>query len=171
MLMQLLHRNCRYRKVFLTFLLLNVLSRSSQVTTVIINCFIPVNWTSFEYLHILLTVGWHTILKAHMYHLSLWNYFRYKVDQCSRYQNIVTTSRNSHLRCFLKKGVLWNFAKFTGINKVAGLKFLRIPFLQNISGRLLLNCFLKIFKTSIVSCRFLPKCSFKTMASFFPLRG
>ena len=89
-----------------------------------------------------------------MYHLSLWNYFRYKVDQCSRYQNIVTTSRNSHLRCFLKKGVLWNFAKFTGINKVAGLKFLRIPFLQNISGRLLLNCFLKIFKTSIVSCRF-----------------
>ena len=69
-------------------------------------------------------------------------------------------------RCSVKKGVLWNFTKFTGntcarasfFNKVAGLrsatilkkrlwhrcfpvnfvKFPRTPFLQNTSGRLLL---------------------------------
>ena len=73
--------------------------------------------------------------------------------------------RSSHQRCSIKKGVLKNFAKFTGkhlcqsffFNKVAGLrpatllkkrlwhrcfpvnftKFLRTPFLQNTSGRLL----------------------------------
>ena len=77
------------------------------------------------------------------------------------------TSRSSHQRCSMKKGVLRNFTKFTGkhlcqsllFNKVAGLrpatllkkrlwhrcfpvnfaKFLRTPFLQNTSGRLLLN--------------------------------
>ena len=71
-----------------------------------------------------------------------------------------------HQRCSMKKGALRNFAKFTGkhlcqsliFNKVAGLrpatllkkrlwhrcfpvnfaKFLRTPFLQNTSGRLLL---------------------------------
>ena len=70
-------------------------------------------------------------------------------------------------RCFIKKGVTKNFAKFTGkhlcqslfFNKVAGVrtatllkkrlwfrcfpvnlaKFLRTPFLQNTSGRLLLK--------------------------------
>ena len=75
--------------------------------------------------------------------------------------------RSSHQRCSMKKGVLRNFAKFTGkylcqslfFNKVAGLrpatllknrlwhrcfpvnfaKFLRTPFLQNNSGRLLLE--------------------------------
>ena len=74
--------------------------------------------------------------------------------------------RNSHCRCFIKKGVLRNFVKFPGkylyqslfFNKVAGIrpatllkkrlwhrcflviftKFLRISFLQNTSGRLLL---------------------------------
>ena len=73
--------------------------------------------------------------------------------------------RSSHQRCSMKKGVLRNFTKFTGkqlcqslfFNKVAGLrpatllkkrlwhscfpvnfvKFLRTPFLQNTSGRLL----------------------------------
>ena len=78
--------------------------------------------------------------------------------------------RSSHQMCSLKKGVLRNFAKFTGkhlcqsifFNKVAGLrpptlskkrlwhmcfpvnfaKFLRTPFWQNPSGRL----FLKIKK-------------------------
>ena len=73
--------------------------------------------------------------------------------------------RNSHQRCSMKKGVLRNFTKFTGkhlcqslfFNKVADLrlatflkkrlwhrcfpvifaKFLRTPFLQNTSGRLL----------------------------------
>ena len=79
-------------------------------------------------------------------------------------------SRNygsSHRRCSIKKGVLRNFAKFTGkhlcqslfLNKVEGLrpstflkkrlrhrcfpvnfpKFLRTPFLQNTSGSLLLK--------------------------------
>ena len=79
------------------------------------------------------------------------------------------THRSSHRRCFVKKDVLRNFAKFTGkqpcqslyFNKVAGLrpatllkkrlwhscfpvnfaKFLRTPFLQNSSRRLLLNQF------------------------------
>ena len=76
--------------------------------------------------------------------------------------------RSSHQRCSIKKGVLRNFKKFTGkylcqslfFNKAAGLrpqavhvnkkrlwhrcfsvnfaKFLRTPFLQNTSGRLLL---------------------------------
>ena len=80
--------------------------------------------------------------------------------------------RSSHQRCFVRKGVLRNFAKFTGkhlcqslfFNKVAGLrpatllkkrlwhrcfpmnfaKFLRTSFLQNTSGRLLLNIALKL---------------------------
>ena len=74
--------------------------------------------------------------------------------------------RTSHQRYFVRKGVFRNFTKFTGkhlcqslfFNKVAGLrpptllkkrlwhrcfpmnfvKFLRTPFLQNTSGRLLL---------------------------------
>ena len=74
--------------------------------------------------------------------------------------------QESHRRCSIRKRVLRNFAKFTGkhlcqsffFNKVAGLrpatllkkrlwhryfpvnfaKFLRTPFLQNTSGRLLL---------------------------------
>ena len=73
--------------------------------------------------------------------------------------------RGSHRRCSVRKGVLRNFENFTGkhlcqspfFNKVAGLrtatllkkrlwhrcfpvniaKFLRTPFLQNISGQLL----------------------------------
>ena len=75
--------------------------------------------------------------------------------------------RSSHQRCSIKKGVLRNFTKFKGkqlcqslfFKKVVGLrhatlvkkrlwhrcfpvnfvKFLRIPFLQNTSGRLLLS--------------------------------
>ena len=78
-----------------------------------------------------------------------------------------TGNRSSHQRCSMKKGVLRNFTKFTGkhlcqslfFNKVTGLrpatllekrlwhrcfpvnfvKFLRTPFLQNTSGRLLLG--------------------------------
>ena len=74
--------------------------------------------------------------------------------------------RSSHQRCSVRKGVLRNFTKFTGkhlyqsyyFNKVAGIrpatllkktlwhrfftvnfaKFLKTPFLQNSSGRLLL---------------------------------
>ena len=75
-------------------------------------------------------------------------------------------NRSSHQRCYVRKGVLRNFTKFTGkhlcqslfFNKVAGfrpvtllkkrlwhrcfpvnfVKFLRTPFSQNTSGRLLL---------------------------------
>ena len=78
----------------------------------------------------------------------------------------VATSRSSHQRRSVNKGILRNFATFTGkrlcqslfFNKVAGprpaillkkrlwhrrfpvnvVKFLRTPFLQNTSGRLLL---------------------------------
>ena len=54
-------------------------------------------------------------------------------------------ARSSRLEVFYKKGVLKNFSKFTGkhlcqslfFDKVAGLR----PFLQNTSGRLLLNIF------------------------------
>ena len=78
---------------------------------------------------------------------------------------IFLTNRSSQRRCSIKKGVLKNFATFTGKHQrlffitVAGLrpatllkkrlghkcfpvnlaKFLRIPFLQNTSGRLLLT--------------------------------
>ena len=72
---------------------------------------------------------------------------------------LILNDRSSHLRCSVKKDVLRNCAKFTGkhlcqslfLNKVAGLRlwhrcfpvnfarFLRTPFLQNTSGRLLLS--------------------------------
>ena len=78
----------------------------------------------------------------------------------------ILKNRSSHRRCSVRKSVLRNFAKFTGkhlcqglfFNKVAGLrpvtllkkspwhcfpvnfaKSLRIPFLENTSGRLLLK--------------------------------
>ena len=65
--------------------------------------------------------------------------------------------RSSHRRCVVRKGVLRNFAKFTGKHLCQSLffnivaetlaqafsvnfpKFLRTPFLQNTSGRLLLQ--------------------------------
>ena len=90
---------------------------------------------------------------------SPWNFF------CRR--KFWVKLRSSHRRCSLKKGALRNLAKFTGkhlcprllLNKIAGLrpatllkkslwhrcfpvnfaKFLRAPFLQNTSGRLLLK--------------------------------
>ena len=72
------------------------------------------------------------------------------------YANII---RSSHRRCSVRKGALRNFAKVPGkhlcqslfCNKVAGprlsrrcfsvnfAKFLRTPFLQDTSGRLLLD--------------------------------
>ena len=97
--------------------------------------------------------------------------------------NSLTSFRSSHRRCSVKKGVLRNFAKFTGkhlcqslfFNKVAGLrpetllkkrlwhkcfpvnfaKFLRTPFLQNTSGRLLVlfewvNSFIYVEKLSCI---------------------
>ena len=84
-----------------------------------------------------------------------------------KFCNLYMKYRSSHQMCSLRKGVLRNFAKFTGkhlcqspfLNKVAGLspaallkrslwhrcfpmnlaKFLRTPFLQITSGRLLLE--------------------------------
>ena len=59
--------------------------------------------------------------------------------------SVGANGRSSHWRCSVKKGVLKNFAKFTGkhlcrslsFNKVAGLEQL---FLQSNSGRLLQKC-------------------------------
>ena len=92
-------------------------------------------------------------------------FFHYLVAET--FYKYLKRNRSSHWRCSVKKGVLRNFAKFTGkhlcqslfFNKVAGLrpatllkkrlwhrcfpvnfaKFLRTPFLQSISGRLLLE--------------------------------
>ena len=53
--------------------------------------------------------------------------------------------KNCHLRCSVKKGVLKNFAKFTGKETLARCfpvnftNILKTPFLQNTSGRLLLQ--------------------------------
>ena len=83
--------------------------------------------------------------------------------------------KSSQQRCSIKKGVLRDFTKFTGkpfcqglfLNKVAGLrykgfpvnfvKFVKTPFLQNTSGRLLLKLFLmwmfwKRFQSSSWRC-------------------
>ena len=89
--------------------------------------------------------------------------------------------RSSHWRCSVKKGVLRNFAKFTGKHLCQSLffkkeallkkrlwhrfpvnfaKFLRAPFLQNTSRQLLLNglekCVNNYFITSVA-----PKSSIK----------
>ena len=66
------------------------------------------------------------------------------------FSKTTNTTRSSHQRCSLKKGVLRNFTKFTGkhlcqslfFNKVAGprcfpvnfVKLLRTPFLQSTAG-------------------------------------
>ena len=58
-------------------------------------------------------------------------------------KHLIENIRSNHKRCSIRRGVLKNFAKFTGkhlcqslfFNKVAGLR----PFLQNTSGRLLLK--------------------------------
>ena len=61
----------------------------------------------------------------------------------------ITQPRSSHRRCSVKRGVLRNVAKFTGKHLYQSLffnketvnfaKFLRTPFLQNTSRRLLLT--------------------------------
>ena len=90
---------------------------------------------------------------------------------CGRLNIDIQNLRSSHKRCSSKKGVLRNFAKFTGkhlcqslfLNKDAGLrpaiilkrgfpvnfaKFLKTTFLQNTSGRLLLK-FTDLFKIKV----------------------
>ena len=52
-------------------------------------------------------------------------------------------ARSSHQRCSLRRGVLRNFAKFTGKHLCQSLSFNKVavqPFLQNTSGWLLLKC-------------------------------
>ena len=95
-----------------------------------------------------------------------WNFFFcWNLKLCNGMA--LSIKRSSHQRCSIRKGVLRNFAKFTGkqlyqslfFNKISGLrpatlckkrlwhrcfpvnfrKFLKTPFLQNTSGRLLLN--------------------------------
>ena len=103
------------------------------------------------------------------------------------YHVSISSFRSSHRRSSVRKGVLRNFAKFTGkhlrqslcFNKVAGLrkrwllqkkrlwqrcfpvnfvKFVRTPFLQNTSGRLLLfiyffaTSFIEVIKTRQTNC-------------------
>ena len=90
-------------------------------------------------------------------------------------KSLIPRGRSSHRRCSIEIGVLRNFTKFTGkhlcqslsFNKVADLrpatllkkrlwhrcfpvnfvKFLRTPFLQNTSGRLLLKGVMNIENT------------------------
>ena len=93
----------------------------------------------------------------------IWNLFLVIKQLEANFSNENLTVRSNHQRCSIIKGVLRNFAKFTGkqhqcqnliLNKVAGLspatllkkrlwhrcfpvnfaKFLRMPFLQNTSG-------------------------------------
>ena len=110
---------------------------------------------------------------AEMFPLKIYEILVGYSGQCLQKQpsigNFQKKDRNSHQRCFMKKGVLRNFKKFTGkrlcqslfLNKVAGLKpatllkkrlwhrcfpvnFLKFPktsFLQNTSRRLLLEGF------------------------------
>ena len=87
--------------------------------------------------------------------------------------NILTSMkfRCSHQRCSIKKGLLINFTKFSGkylcqsplLKKrlwhrcfpVNFVKFLRTPFLQNTSGRLLLGLYfqMKLSNISFYLCR------------------
>ena len=107
------------------------------------------------------------IIRAHRWIIA-------KTQMQNRTIYVTGMDRSSHQRCSIKKGVLRNFTKFTGkhlcqslfFNKVAGLrpatllkkrlwhryfpvnfvKFLRTPFLQNTSGRLLLYRYVKYIR-------------------------
>ena len=80
--------------------------------------------------------------KLILYHLQDQNFRHFP-------NTLITIKRSSYWRCSLRKGVLRNFAKFTGKHLCSSLwhrcfpanfaKFLRTPFLQNPSGRLLLD--------------------------------
>ena len=94
---------------------------------------------------------------------SYWNLisdlFRRSRQNSSNQKIIFLKNRSSHQRCSLQNGVLRNFTKLTGKHLCQGLfffhffkkenlahcfavnfvKFLRTPFLQNTSGRLLLE--------------------------------
>ena len=77
--------------------------------------------------------------------------------------SIRTRYRSSHQRCSVRKGFVRNFAKVTGKHLCQKLryrcfpvnfaKFLRTPFLQNTSGRLLLQMLLCLVINSVI-CMF-----------------
>ena len=84
--------------------------------------------------------------------------------------SITASFRISHSRCFIIKGVLKNFEKFTRkhlclslyFNEIAGLKqkeqASRTTFLQNTSGQLLLSLFIFLFFFSLdLKFKFLKK--------------
>ena len=103
----------------------------------------------------------------------------YIIEELERSHQVLFESlfRSRHRRCSVRKGVLRNFAKFTGkhlcqshfFKKVVGLRpatllkrrlwhrcfpvifanFLRTPFLQNTSGRLLLIIYISISFVSL----------------------
>ena len=95
-----------------------------------------------------------------------------------RFRESLSFHTSSHLRCSVRKGVLRNFAKFTGehlcqspfFNKVVPqleillkkrlchrcfpvifAKFLRKPFLQNTSGRLFLQIYVTLYSTYLLN--------------------
>ena len=99
-----------------------------------------------------------------------------KIDRIVKYREVIfriiyitkyADFRSRHRRCSIRKGVLRNFAKFTGKHLCQSLllkkrlwhmcfpenfvKFLRTSFLQNTSGRLLLR-----FKINSTTGIFLP---------------
>ena len=88
-------------------------------------------------------------------------------------------SRSSHWRCSVRKGVLRNFSTFTGkhlwgvpfliklgLSLQLYKKFLRTPFLQDTSGRLLLQIHVTLCSTYLLNdknynTRFLTICFYK----------
>ena len=88
--------------------------------------------------------------------------------------SVRTRYRSSHQRCSVRKGFVRNFAKVTGKHLCQKLryrcfpvnfaKFLRTPFLQNTSGRLLLQMLLGLVINSVI-CMFSTHMSNKTSLS------
>ena len=67
------------------------------------------------------------------------SFLKFSISKWNKKSNII--SRSSNLKCSVRKGVLRNFAKFTGRDR-AGVSFsikLQASFSQNTYGRLLLN--------------------------------
>ena len=131
---------------------------------------LPVNLLMCHWCFYYFTLLWLVYCLFKMFFLYLLNQkgFCCRLSCCIlQTQSFLSRYRSSHQCCSMKKGVLRNFAEFTGkhlyqslvFNKVAGLrpatllkkrlwhrcftknfaKFLRTPFLRNTSGRLLLQ--------------------------------
>ena len=129
-------------------------------------------WNQVSYILILLD---DTSLSNYVLLIVAWdiNHFSMKNHRCEQ-----PYFRSSHWRCSVTKGVLRKFAKFTGktcarvsflinfIKKslwhrcfpVNFAKFLRTPFLQNTSGRLLLILKQPLIHTKMFSLMLNTKC-------------